>query len=79
MLDAGMNSLYPARLDFLNRQYRAHLGSFIAGEVVHNDRTTGLSGCREMLKGALQALPDLHLIPTALMAGSRGIPKGSDF
>jgi len=60
MLDAGLNSRYLACLAGPDRQDRAHHGSFVAGGVVHNTRTIGPSKYREMLRGDLQAIPDLR-------------------
>lgn len=63
MSDGGLHDLYLNYLDCLNRQDWAHLGSFVAAKVIHNDRTFGLSGYREMLEGDFQAIPDLRFTP----------------
>lgn len=63
MSECGLHGLYLSYLDCLNRQDWAHLGSFVAAEVIHNDRRIGLSGYRDMLEGDFRAIPDLRFAP----------------
>ena len=55
-----LGALYRGYLDCLNARDWDRLGRFVADDVVHNDRSLGLSGYRAMLEGDVAAIPDLR-------------------
>ena len=52
--------IYHQDIACLNRQGWSELGEFVADDVVHNGRSLGLRGYREMLKRDFREIPDLH-------------------
>ena len=50
---------YRGYIDCLNRQAWPELERFVCEDVVHNDRTLGLSGYRDMLIADHRTIPDL--------------------
>jgi predicted ester cyclase len=52
--------IYRGYIDCLNRQDWPRLGDFVAVDAIHNGRSFGLDGYREMLEGDFRAIPDLH-------------------
>jgi len=52
--------IYRGYIDCLNRQDLQRLGDFVAPDAIHNGRSFGLAGYREMLEGDFRAIPDLH-------------------
>jgi predicted ester cyclase len=57
---ADLTAVYRAYIACLNAQAWDALGYFVAADVVHNGRTLGFAGYRDMLRGNYRDIPDLR-------------------
>lgn len=64
--EADLAARYRDYLDCLNARAWPELGRHVAEDVVHNDRSLGLSGYRSMLERDTRDIPDLHFHPGLL-------------
>lgn len=60
MSDLDLSVIYRHYLDCLNNRDWMSLGQFIDQDVIHNGRTVGLAGYREMLEHDVHEIPDLR-------------------
>lgn len=68
MASTDLAALYRGYIACLNRQDWESLGTFVAADAVHNGRTIGLSGYREMLEEDFRQIPDLQFKIDLLLA-----------
>lgn len=52
----------------INARELHRLGEFVSEDVVHNGRSIGLDGYRDMLAGNYHDIPDLHFVVELLVA-----------
>ena len=58
--ELDLRTLYGNYIDCLNQRNWASLGQFVDEHVVHNGRSLGLSGYRDMLERDVLEIPDLR-------------------
>lgn len=67
-LKTDLRKIYQNYIECLNRRDWASLGNFVDTGAVHNDRSLGLAGYREMLEKDVSQVPDLYFTVELLVA-----------
>lgn len=60
MTKPDLRDIYRDYIACLNRQDWPRLAQFVDDDVIHNGRSIGLSGYRDMLRRDFDDIPDLH-------------------
>lgn len=66
----ALQGIYEAYIACINERSLERLGDYVAESVVHNGRTLGLAGYRDMLLGDYRDIPDLRFVIQLLVADS---------
>lgn len=64
----SLRETYRDYLDCLNARDLAHLGRFVADDVIHDGQAVGLDGYRKMIAGDYDDIPDLRFVADLLIA-----------